>query len=170
MRAPAGREFGSGCARRRDELGCLTNRAGGPLDHTRALHQQHHHHHHNCHIGRGQSDCHMDSSWSQFKIVLQSEKSLWFASTGASLLIGTKRTWFWQDGHLLVGFPLPLSGLVGRLVGGPHFARATFAINRVVRFPVNQSSHKYPTEAKTAKVRHAADDYISHAWPHLLVA
>ena len=121
-------------------------------------------------IGKEQSDWHMDSSWSQFKIVLQSEKSLPFASTGASLLIGTKRTWFWQDGRLLVGFPLPLSGLVGQLVGGPHFARATFAINRVVRFPVNQSSHKYPTEAKTAKVRHAADDYISHAWPHLLVA
>lgn len=107
----------------------------------------------------------MDPSWSQFKNVLQSEKSLPFASTGASLLIGTKRTWFWQDGRLLVGFPFPLSGLVGQLVGGPHFA-----INRVVRFPVNQSSHKYPTEAKTAKVRHAADDYISHAWPHLLVA
>ena len=45
------------------------------------------------------------------------------------------------------------------------------AINRgVVWFAINQSSHKYPTEAKTAKVRHAADDYISHAWPHLLVA
>ena len=125
----------------------------------------------NCHNGEGTIRLsYMDSSWSQFKIVLQSEKSLSFASTGASLLIGTKRTWFWQDGRLLVGFPLPLSGLVGRLVGGPHFARATFAINRVVRFPVNQSSHKYPTEAKTAKVRHAADDYISHAWPHLLVA
>ena len=120
--------------------------------------------------GKEQSDCHMEPSWSQFKFVLQSEKSLLLANTGVSLLIGTKRTWFWQDGRLLVGFPLPLSGLVGQLVGGPHFARATFAINRVVRFPVNQSSHKYPTEAKTAKVRHAADDYISHAWPHLLVA
>ena len=41
------------------------------------------------------------------------------------------------------------------------------AINRgVVWFAINQSSHKYPTEAKTTKVSWSpADDYISHASP-----
>ena len=61
-------------------------------------------------------------------------------------------------------------GLVLVYLGEPAtHVSATFAfaaINRgVVWFAINQSSHKYPTEAKTAKARRAADDYISHASP-----
>ena len=77
----------------------------------------------------------------------------------ASLLIGTKWSRVERFGLVLVYLGEPATHV------SATFAFA--AINRgVVWFAINQSSHKYPTEAKTTKASWPpANDYISHASP-----
>ena len=152
--AAAGREFGSGSGSAQEMLGCLTIRPKLPESTTRTPDPDYH-----------GSNVHNSRPVIRRKIVLQPGKGFSFArlcifidwnEPGGEWVegrFGTVSCWFilWQQ---------QLATLSDTFV----FPRA---INRgVVWFAINQSSHKYPTEAKTTKASWPpADDYISHASP-----
>ena len=135
----AGREFGSGSGSAQEMLGCLTILG----DHTHAQPR----------LSRIQCP----------QLEDQSSGGRLFYSLGrvsrllgcASLLIGTKEgasgVEVWH-GLVLVYPPMAAGGHPDGQP--PSSSPPRHAINRgVVWFAINQSSHKYPTEAKTAKVR-----------------